>query len=60
MFWRNLDRPFAGTDQYQSVAYMRLFLQGFKDACMGQPVQSFVQHYTKIDQMRNDANLIKL
>ena len=62
VFWRNLDiYPFAGTDQYLSnhIAYMRLFLQGFKDAKWVNPVQSFLQHYTKIDQMRIDANFPK-
>ena len=62
VLWRNLDiYPFAGTDAYLSnhIGYMRLFLQAFENACWVNPVQSFVQHYTKLDQMRIDANFPK-
>ena len=62
VFWRNLDiYPFAGTDQYLSnhIGYMRLFLQAFDNACWVNPVKSFIEHYTKLDQMRIDANFPK-
>ena len=59
VFWRNLDiYPFAGADKYLSnhIAHMRLFLQGFENARWVNPVNSFVQHYTKLDQMKIAAN----
>lgn len=59
VLWRNLDiYPFAGQDQYLSnhIAYMRLFLEGFKNARWVNPIQCFIEHYTKLDQMKIDAN----
>ena len=62
VFWRNLDiYPFAGNDQYLSnhIAYMRLFLQAFESAQWVNPVKCFIEHYTKLDQMKIQANFPK-
>jgi len=53
VLWRNLDLdPFETAHFPNDIAYFKLFLEGFKEANMVNPLSSFIDHYTKIDQLR--------
>jgi len=54
VYWRNLDiYPFEDGDHLaNSIAYMKLFLEAFSDARWVNPPPAFINHYTKVDQLR--------
>ena len=53
VLWRNLDLdPFDTPHFPNDIAYFKLFLEAFKEADMVNPLSSFIDHYTKIDQLR--------
>lgn len=53
VLWRNLDLdPFTTAHFPNDIAYFKLFLEAFKEANMVNPLSSFIDHYTKIDQLR--------
>ena len=53
VLWRNLDLdPFDTPHFPNDIAYFKLFLEAFKEANMVNPLSSFIDHYTKIDQLR--------
>lgn len=59
VYWRNLDLyPFETEHFPNDVAYFKLFLEAFKNANMVNPLNSFVDHYTKLDQLRKLPVLI--
>lgn len=59
VYWRNLDLdPFETEHFPNDVAYFKLFLESLKNANMVNPLNSFVDHYTKLDQLRKLSVLI--
>lgn len=53
VYWRNLDLyPFETEHFPNDVAHFKLFLEAFKNANMVNPLNSFIDHYTKLDQLR--------
>jgi hypothetical protein len=55
VFWRNLDiYPFDLTKHFcNSIGYMKLFLESFREANWVNPLLPFISHYTKVDQFRS-------
>jgi len=54
VYWRNLDiYPFQSDNHIaNAIAYMKIFLEAFSDARWVNPLPAFIDHYTKIDQLR--------
>lgn len=54
VYWRNLDISSFEYGEHlpNAVAYMQLFLESFSDAIWVNPLSSFLDHYTKLKQLR--------
>lgn len=53
VFWRNICFDAFATDHFANdIAWFKVFIEAFKDAKMVNPLGSFIEHHTKIDQLR--------
>ena len=53
VFWRHISFDSFETDHFANdIAWFKIFLEAFSDAKMVNPLGSFIDHHTKIDQLR--------